>query len=276
MKRPGSPGRPRSQPRLSLLGRTILVTRARHQAARLSTDLVALGAEVIEIPTIEITPPASYEPLDDALRNLAGYNWLIVTSSNTVRVLRERMGLLGLSLSAFSHLEIAAVGSATAETIREFGLKVAFMPHEYVAESLIDALEDQIRGQSVLLVRAAAARDIIPETLRERGMPVHVVDAYRTAIPSGSVEQIQAVFREGARIPDAATFTSSSTVTNFLALLREAGIDHGMHSMRAISIGPVTSQTLREQGWYSSGEADPHTIPGLIAATVEALRPINH
>jgi uroporphyrinogen-III synthase len=274
MKPMGPDSPTRGQAALPLLGRTILVTRARHQAGRLSTDLLALGAQVIEIPTIEISPPDSYEPLDTALRNLDDYDWLIVTSSNTLTVLRERASLQGLTLSAFSHLEIAAIGSATAESIREFGLKVAFMPREYVAESLIDALEDQIRGQRVLLARAASARDTIPDALRAKGMHVEIVDAYRTVIPSDSIDRVREIFGPGARLPDAVTFTSSSSVANFLALLREAGAQ-GINGIHAISIGPVTTRTLREQGWYPSAEANPHTISGLIAATVEALRPGN-
>jgi uroporphyrinogen-III synthase len=258
---------------LPLEGRTILVTRARQQAGRLTSELQTLGAQVVEIPTIEISPPASYDPLDRALRDLQDFNWIIVTSSNTVNVLRERMIALRLPPSVFSHLEIAAIGSATAEAVRDLGLKVAFMPPEYVAESLIAALGDQIRGQNVLIVRAAIARDVIPEALRQKQALLTVVDAYSTVIPPESIGKIRTTFREGASVPDAATFTSSSTVTNFFALLREAGIHDRPRSMPAISIGPITSQTLRGFGWQPSAEADPHTVPGLVAATVRALNP---
>ena len=258
---------------LPLEGRTILVTRARQQAGRLSSELQTLGAQVVEIPTIEITPPASYDPLDRALRDLQAFNWIIVTSSNTVNVLRERMIALRLPPSIFSYLEIAAIGSATAEAVRDLGLKVAFMPPEYVAESLIAALGDQVRGQNVLLVRAAIARDVIPEALRQKHALLTVVDAYSTVIPPESIGKIRTTFGEGARVPDAATFTSSSTVINFFSLLREAGIHDRPRNMPAISIGPITSQTLRGHGWLPSAEADPHTVPGLVAATVRALNP---
>ena len=119
---------------LPLAGRRILVTRARHQAGQLSAQLTELGAEVIEIPAIEILPPESWEPLDAALGNLRQYQWLIVTSANTVRFVKERIASLGLSPDAFAHLKIAAVGSATAHALSEAGLSVSIIPDEYVAE----------------------------------------------------------------------------------------------------------------------------------------------
>ena len=251
-----------------LAGRSILVTRARHQAGQLSAKLKALGAEVIEIPSIEIVAPESYAELDGALRNLSQYGWLIVTSSNGVAALAGRMKELGAG--GFGHLKIAAVGSATARGLEELGLKVAVTPAEYVAESLVAALGDQVRGQRVLLARAAVARDLIPDALRARGAVVDVVDAYRTVIPAESVTAVRAIFSAGERVPDAVTFTSSSTVTNFLNLIREAGVAVS-RGMPAVSIGPVTSRTLRENGWEPVAEADPHDLDGLVEAVVRAL-----
>lgn len=254
----------------ALAGRTILITRARHQAGRLSDELRALGAATVEIPAIEIVPPESYEPLDHALLGLAAWQWLIVTSANAVRALGDRMAALGLVAGQGGRPQIAAVGSATAQALREMGFSVALTPREYVAESLVEALGDRSKGQRVLVVRAAVARDVIPDALRGQGAQVEVVDAYRTIIPASSVAMIRASLRDRERIPDAATFTSSSTVTNFLALLREAGVERPS-SLRAISIGPVTSGTLRENGWEPAVEADPHDLAGLVAATVQAL-----
>ena len=254
-----------------LAGKRILVTRARHQAGQLTSQLDALGAEVIEIPAIEILPPDSYEPLDAALRNLSNYQWLIATSANTVRVLRERMAMIGLNTAAFSHLKIAAVGSATAHALEESGLRVALVPPEYVAESLLSALGDRIRGERVLLARAEIARDVIPETLVARGAEVDVINAYRTVVPARSAEQIAKLFAEGQRVPDAATFTSSSTVTNFFHLLESAGIERPSVAMKAISIGPITSQTLRDHKWEPAEEADPHDLSGLLAAVVRSF-----
>ncbi len=215
---------------------------------------------------------SSWDPLDAALRNLSQYQWLIVTSANAVRSIRERLAALNLDAAGFSHLRIAAIGASTAQALIDAGLFVTLTPQEYVAESLIAAIGDQVRNSRVLIVRAAVARDIIPNALAQMGAQVDVVDAYRTVIPEASVRNIAEIFASGQQSPDAATFTSSSTVTNFFHLLRAAGLDRP-HKMLAISIGPITSQTLRDHGWEPAAEANPHDIPGLIAATIRALIP---
>jgi uroporphyrinogen-III synthase len=255
---------------LPLAGRTILVTRARRQAGRLSDELRARGATVLEIPAIEIVPPGSYAALDAALANLSHYQWLIVTSVNGAQALRDRMAALGLSAGALAHLQVAAVGASTAQALRDLGLAIAVTPREYVAESLLEALGERTVGESVLLARAAVARDVIPDVLRAKGTNVDVVDAYRTVIPADSVTGVRTIFGAGGQLPDAATFTSSSTVTNFLALLREAGVA-APSAMKAVSMGPVTSATLRECGWEPAAEADRHDLGGLVEAVVRAL-----
>jgi uroporphyrinogen-III synthase len=255
-----------------LAGRSVLVTRARHQAGQLSGKLRALGAEVFEIPAIKIVPAESYAALDAAMRNLSQYQWLIVTSANGVEALAARLAALPISAAALGHLKIAAVGSATARALAGLGLTVAVTPKEYVAESLVEALGDRVDGQRVLLARAAVARDVIPDALRARGATVDVVDAYRTMIPEESVTAIRALFGDGGRVPDVATLTSSLTVTNLLALLRAAGVDRP-ERMRAVSIGPVTSGTLREHSWEPAAEADPHDLDGLVEAVVQATDP---
>jgi uroporphyrinogen-III synthase len=253
-----------------LTGRTILVTRARHQAGALADRLRALGAALLEIPAIEIVPPESYAPLDAALQDSPLYQWLIVTSVNGARALAERMSAMAMKPAAFTHLKIAAVGSATAQALRNTGLQIAVTPREYVAESLVEALGDRVQGQRILLARAAVARDVIPDALRARGATLTIVDAYRTVVPADSVTRIRTLLESGRQIPDAATFTSSSTVTNFLQLLREAGLAVP-ETLRAISIGPITSQTLRDHGWEPASEADPHDLNGLVQAVVRAL-----
>jgi uroporphyrinogen-III synthase len=139
-----------------------------------------------------------------------------------------------------------------------------------VAESLVEALGEQVDGKRVLLARAALARDVIPDALRARGATVDVVEAYRTVIPAESVTAIRTLLGLGGCAPDAATFTSSSTVTHFLNLLREAGVE-AQRGMRAVSIGPITSRTLRENGWEPEAEADPHDLAGLVEAVVRAF-----
>lgn len=252
-----------------LAGKRIIVTRARHQAGQLSAELAKLGAEAIEIPAIEIVPPVSFGRMDAALRNLRQFQWLVVTSANTVRIIRERCAVLKLTSADLAHLKTAAVGATTARALEEAGLPVTVTPKEYVAESLIDTLGNETRNLRVLIVRAAVARDVIPETLRQRGAHVQVVEAYRTVVPQDSVDKIAKVF--AGEPPDAAIFASSSTVTNFFYLLREAKYARQPSRIRAISIGPITSQTLREHGWQPAAEADPHDVAGLVAATVRAL-----
>lgn len=271
---------------LPLSGRTIVVTRARQQASRLTRELEALGACVIELPTIEMVPPDSYEPLDAALRDLGRYQWLIVTSANTVRVVVERLAGLGLDAGSVSGPRVVAVGAATAAALRDAGFRVDLVPPKYVAEEVVDALRDRVAGVRVLLARAAVARDVIPESLRGLGATVDVVDAYRMVVPEESAGLVRGVFAStgpdptlrrrsgwGTRVPDAVTFTSSSTATNFFQLLGEAGICSVSAGLRAISIGPVTSATLRELGWEPAAEADPHDVAGLIQAVIRVLPP---
>jgi uroporphyrinogen-III synthase len=258
--------------RMPLAGKKIVVTRARHQASRLSRELEAYGARVIELPTIEIVPPDSYEPLDAALRDLPQYQWVIATSANTVRVLRERLALLGIDFSVLSGVQVVAIGSATAAALREAGFRVDLVPPKYVAESLVDGLRDRVAGGRILLARAAVARDVIPEALRRLGAAMDVVDAYRTVIPDDSAGLVRGVFAD-LPLPDAVTFTSSSTATNFFHLLGEAGLCSVPDGVLAVSIGPITSATLRELGWEPAVEADPHDVEGLVRAVVWALAP---
>ena len=251
----------------TLAGRRVLVTRAAHQAGKLSDGLRALGAEPVEVPVIEIQPPASYDALDSSLRKLEAYDWLILTSANTVHVLAERAAAFGIVFAEKSP-QVAAVGNATAEAARLAGLIVALIPDVYVAESLVSTLGDGVRGRRVLLVRAAAARDVIPDALRAASAYVDVVDAYQNAIPAGATEKLRGALSK--RI-DAATFTSSSSATHLAEVARAAGVALPFAGVPAISIGPITSQTLRGLGWPPAAEAETHDIPGLIAAVAGLL-----
>ena len=252
----------------SLAGRRILVTRAASQAGKLSDGLRALGAIPVEVPVLEIQPPLSYDALDQALRQLASYHWLILTSTNAVRAVANRAATLGLQLSAIHLPQVAAVGAATAEEARKVNLHVALVPEAYVGESLAAALAPHISGKRVLIARAAVARDVIPDALRAAGATVDVADAYRNAMPAAAPAQLRAALEQGI---DAATFTSSSSVTHLADAARAAGLVFPFAGIPAISIGPITSQTLREHNWPPAVEAAPHDIPGLIAAAVSLL-----
>src|SRR6266478_1240560 len=251
-----------------LAGTRILVGRARHQASALSAGLRSLGASVVEIPFIEIRKPQSFQPLDDALKNLKRYDWLILTSVNGVEAMWERLRKFRLTRRHFEHLQIAAIGPATRRALVKSGLKVKMVPEEYVAESVVRGLRDKVSGKRVLLVRAKVARDVIPEQLRAAA-EVDVVEAYETVIPKKSQERLHALMRDSTRRPHLVTFTSSSTARNFAALLGTART-RLLKNMEFASIGPVTSATLRELELPVAIEAREFTMGGLIRAIVLA------
>ena len=262
-----------------LAGLRIVVGRARHQAGALSSSLQELGAEVIEIPFIEIRKPRSYQPLDTALKNLHDYDWLILTSVNGVEALWKRVHKLGLTTRHFKHLKVAAIGPATKKAIEKRGIKVKVVPEEYVAESVVESLRDQVAGESVLLARARVARDVIPRELRKLGANVDVVEAYKTVIPQSSRTRLRTILKSPKR-PHMITFTSSSTVRNFVSLLGK-NVWRGrprprkaspLDGVRLASIGPITSSTLRELGLPVDVEAKEYTVPGLIRAIVSVRR----
>lgn len=253
---------------LALAKRRVLVTRALHQAGKFSEGLRALGATAVEVPVIEIGPPESYEPLDDALQHLDRYDWLILTSSNTIERICGRARRFAVNPANAEGLNVAAIGKATAETAKSFGFRVSVVPESYVAESLVESLRDKVSGKRILLARAAAARDVIPDALRAVGAQVDVVEAYRNVLPEDAPERLRRALQDGI---DAATFTSSSSATHLAEAARLAGIAWPFAGVPAVSIGPITSQTLRELGWKPAIEASPSDIPGLIAAVEQTL-----
>jgi len=243
-----------------LAGKRVLIGRAAKQAPVLSSLLQEEGASVTEIPFIEIKPPKSYKPLDTALRELRSYDWLILTSVNGVEVFFER--LERIASANLSGLQVAAIGPATRAEIERQGMQVRLMPREYVAESVVKALRPRVKGKRVLLVRASVARDVIPRELRKAGARVDVVEAYRTVLPSSSKERVRKLLCDAKRRPHAITFTSSSTVKNFVELA-------GKSSLKGIvlaSIGPVTSSTLRRCKLRVDAEAREYTMQGLVTA----------
>lgn len=254
---------------LPLAGRRVLVTRGARQASQLSEGLRALGAVPVEVPVLEIVPPGSYAPLDAALRNLDSYDWLILTSANAARALAERAAHLGVTLDPASSLLVAAVGPATADAARNALLAVALVPESYAAEGLLASLGTQAAGKRVLIARAAIARDVIPDTLRAAGSIVDVVEAYRNVLPEDAPERLRKAFHEKL---DAATFTSSSSVAHLQQAAEQAGIAFPFADVPAVSIGPITSRTLREHGWEPAAEADRSDISGLVAAVALLLQ----
>jgi uroporphyrinogen-III synthase len=238
-----------------------------------------LGAQVVEIPFIEIRKPRSFKPLDAALKNLDSYDWLILTSVNGVEAMWDRWKKI-VCAPVGKGLQVAAIGPATRKAIEQRGLKVEVVPKEYVAESVVRSLRAKVKGKRVLLVRAKVARDVIPSELRRAGARVDVVEAYETVLPKLSRGQLRAMFETEAsesetKRPHIVTFTSSSTVTNFVKLLgqpEKKRLREMVHGTLTASIGPVTSATLREHGLRANIAATEFTIPGLVSAIVRTLQ----
>lgn len=248
--------------RLPLFGRRVLLTRGAAQSEDLAAALRSLGADPLSYPVISIEPPASYAPLDEAIGRLASYDWVVFTSVNGVRRFMARLDESDADLRSL-RARICAIGPATGAAVGKLHLKVDAMPAEYIGEAVADALARQgMAGKRVLLPRAAVARDVIPETLREMGAVVDVVETYRTVVPDPAP-----VFPRER--PHWATFTSSSTVKNFLALAGHAALE----GVRVASIGPVTSETARRHGVRVDAEARVYTMEGLVAAILAAEQP---
>jgi uroporphyrinogen III methyltransferase/synthase len=237
----------------------------------LSDQLREAGAQVIEAPTIEIGPPADWTGVDKALRAAGGYDWIVFTSANGATHTRQRLMELGLDARAFGKARIAAVGDVTAEAVRrELCLKVDLMPARGVADALADDLErqGQIRGKRFLLLRADIARPVLRQRLQQGGAAVvDDVAVYETRPASELPEALLAALDEH-RV-DWVTFTSSSTASNFASLL---GTDYAkrLAGVRIASIGPITTQTLRELGLTPTVEAANAHIDGLVSAMLEA------
>ena len=247
--------------RLPLFGQKIVVTRAPGQAAEFSEQLRALGADVAELPTISIHPAADPVPLDAAIQRLASYDWLIFTSANGVRYFLDHLDRSSNDLRSL-RARICAIGPATRAAVESLHLKVDLMPAEYIAEGVIAAFAtNAVAGKRILLPRAAVARDLIPAELSKLGAQVDVVEAYRNLVPEGAAARAREIF-SGDHKPDWITFTSSSTVKNFLEI---AG-SQALSGVKIASIGPITSATIREHGLTIGVEARKYTMAGLLEA----------
>ena len=243
-----------------LFGRSVVVTRAREQASGLRARLEALGADVVELPSIAI------EPLTFSLPALDGLDWLVFTSANGVRAFFDRgLAPAGLDARALAGTRVAAIGPGTERVLASHGVRADLVPERFVAESLLEAFPDAATaGARVVIARAEQARDVLPEGLTTKGYSVDVLPVYRTvqATPDpGSLDRVR------AGEVDAVTFTSSSTVTNLCDLLGRVPDPQPL----VVSIGPVTSTKARERGLRVDAEAEPHTVDGVVDALVAAL-----
>ncbi|HEX6478034.1 MAG TPA: uroporphyrinogen-III synthase [Ktedonobacteraceae bacterium] len=273
---------------LPLQGRRILVTRTREQAGTLSERLLSLGAVPVEFPTIRIVPPQDWEPLDNALRHLcaSGYDWLVFTSTNGVNICFDRLHTLGYQPGNLGNVRVAAIGPATAAALAQQGITAHLVPDEYIAESVAAALIDDaqqkgesLEGKRVLLARAAGARKVLVTELQRAGAIVDEVAAYSTVAVASDDGRGQEVVRllQSHQL-DTITFTSSSTVRNFMQWLMQCKPGFVDEFIRHVTkqgrpklacIGPITSQTVREFGLQVHIEAQEFTINGLVNAIIQ-------
>jgi uroporphyrinogen III methyltransferase/synthase len=252
-----------------LIGRRIVVTRPRQQSGEFARQLEAHGAEVIVVPTIAIVPAPDAARFDVAVAAAADYDWIVFTSANGVRAFFERFAVQRRDVRVLANARLAAIGPETAAELERRMLHPAVVPAEYRAEGLLDALGDDVRGRRILLPRAAGAREILPETLAARGAQVDEVIAYEAVVPpDADVDGLRAAIAAGTI--DAITFTSSSTVRNFVTLLGDDGLRSLAASRTAIAcIGPITAATAREHGLAVHVCPTAYTTPALAAALVE-------
>ena len=243
-----------------LHGRRVVVTRARAQASGLARRLRDFGAEVVELPAIRIEPRTGTEEVVRAVEAIHSYALVCLTSPNGVRLLFEAMAAQGRDARALTHAQVAAIGPGTAGELARHGITADFVPERFVAESLVESLAElPLEDKPVLIARAAQARDVLPDSLSERGARVDVVSLYETV-----TEEPDPAAVEAAQSADFITFTSSSTVTNLVGALG----DRMPAGAKVVSIGPVTSETAREAGLEVHAEAERHDIDGLVETLV--------
>lgn len=258
-------------PAQPLTGRTIVITRALAQSADFAAELERYGARVVACPTIEITAPESYAPLDDAIENLYGYDWIIFTSVNGVDYFLKRLTELGHETSKLDDLRVCSIGEATALRLSDAQIHVDVVPEQFKAEGVFEALTDYLGGPgelhalNILIPRAAVARDYLPLALEGAGARVDVVPAYRTVRPQDSARgRVEALLAGGA--VDCITFTSSSTVANFAQLFDTDNLSDLLEGVRIACIGDITASTAAHYGLAVHIQPTEYTVPALARA----------
>jgi uroporphyrinogen III methyltransferase/synthase len=253
-----------------LFGKRIVVTRAREQASGFLARLNELGAACIEFPTIQVVPPKSWDALDRALMRLEGYQWLLFTSVNGVKKFFDRLEHLGMDMRELKDMKVGAIGPKTAEAVYKKGIRPDLVPNEYRAEAVLDAFGKwDVKGKKILLPRAAKAREVLPMGLVKMGASVDEIPAYQTVQPEHDKARVKGMLDKGEI--DMVTFTSSSTVTNFVEMFGEERqqLKTWMAKVAVACIGPVTARTAEEQGLSVSLIPEEYTIEGLANAIVQ-------
>jgi len=253
----------------SLFGKRIVVTRARAQASDMRQRLEAFGAEVVQFPTIRIQPPESWKEIDAAIKGIETFDWIIFSSVNGVSAFFERLFKSGKDTRALGGILVAAIGPRTAEKVRDFGVMPDLVPDDYKAEGLL-AVFPEGGEKKILFPRARVAREVLPETLKARGHQVDVIPVYETVMETPGEEMIEDILTGKV---DMVTFTASSTVRNFVAIMGGPEKARAMPpTVKIASIGPITSETLRQAGFRVDVESPVYTIDALIEVIVEGLR----
>lgn len=249
-----------------LAGKTVLVTRSLNQAGGFTGRLQAAGAQVLEVPALEIGPPSTWEPLDRAIADLQRCHWLILTSTNGVEAFFSRLQAAGKDSRALAHCKVAVVGQKTAQCLQQFGIVPDFIPPDFIADALVSHFPESLRDRTVLFPRVeTGGRDVLVKELSDQGATLWEVPAYESRCPAALTPEAIALLR--ARRVDAITFASSKTVKNFLTLLQRAGFEVDQVAGACLaSIGPQTSQTCRD--WFDrvDAEAREYTLDGLAEA----------
>ncbi|MEN9226654.1 MAG: uroporphyrinogen-III C-methyltransferase [Thermostichus sp. HHBFW_bins_43] len=264
---PGIPALPEPAP---LGGKTILVTRSEGQSEAFRELLQAQGARVLEMPTLVIQPPESWDPLDQALQQLAQFDWLLLTSANAVTYFFERLRHQGQDSRALHRLKVAVVGSKTAAVLAQYGIDPDLVPQEFVADALLEVWPEPVAGQRVLFPRVeSGGREVLVQGLRQRGAQVLEVAAYQSACPKQPDPQVIAALEAGQ--VDILSFASSKTVHHFAQLIRQAGLDAKVWEppVQIAAIGPKTAETCRAELGRVDIEAAEYTLEGLVAAMIQ-------
>jgi len=250
-----------------LFGKRIVVTRSRAQASQLVAMLEALGADVLVFPTIKIIPPASYAPMDRAIEDIEKYHWIVFTSTNGVQAFFNRLFHLGHDVRALAGIRFCAIGPATGKQLRVYGIVADLQPAEFIGESIVESFQQEhIDGKNILLPRADIARANLRTGLESSGAIVDEVTAYQTIFETDHSVEIYDQVRRGDF--DLITFTSSSTVKNFVAQIEEKNLSTALHNAQVACIGPITSRTAAQYGLRTDIQPQRYTIPDLVDAIV--------
>lgn len=254
-----------------LFGKKIIVTRTREQASELVAGLEEYGANCLECSTIRIKPADSYDVLDDELERLKEYHWILFTSLNGVKFFFERLFSNGMDARDLRGPDLAVVGKSTADFLLGYGLNADLIPSTFTGEGLAEALLDQgVEGRNILIPRALHAREILPETLRGAGAQVTVAPVYKNCPEEGDKESLRQELETGD--VEMITFTSSSTVRNFLEMIdaeNQEELRRILAGVKIAAIGPITAKTVTDNGLQVDVQAEEYTIPGLIQAIVD-------